>query len=112
MSEQQQQPPGAKVEQAGASAPASSSLFPETFGMTPAIIAAYEAFYRDLPELAKTHTGLWVAYAGPRRLGFGKTKTELIQRYRAQGLGLDDFLVTLVQAVNPDVGPEADVEVT
>jgi hypothetical protein len=58
---------------------------------------ALDAFHRDLPELLQTKPGAWVAYAGARRLGFGKTKTELYQRCFAQGLQRGKFIVRRVE---------------
>jgi hypothetical protein len=100
-----------KVEQAAQGTPAAPLRFTRPKGMSAARYAAYEAFYRDLPELAKTHRGLWVAYTGDRRVGFGKDSTELYQRCLAQGLKRGDFLVQKVEPINYEVGPEGDVEV-
>ncbi len=37
-----------------------------------------QAFYRDLPELLKKHSGKWVAYHGDECFGVGRTETELL----------------------------------
>jgi hypothetical protein len=71
--------------------------------MSPAVVAAYEAFRRDLPQLLQTHPGKWVAYSGDRRLGFSNTKSELYLTCLAQGLPRGEFLVTCVE-------PETDIE--
>jgi hypothetical protein len=51
------------------------------------------AFYRDLPELLKTHCRHWVAYQGDELMGFASTQTELFQRCLRRGLKEHEFLV-------------------
>jgi hypothetical protein len=55
------------------------SSLPEA--ISPDIMRAQEAFRRDLPELLRNRrvSQAWVAYYGDRRIGFGKSKTELFQ---------------------------------
>src|SRR5258708_3037056 len=55
-----------------------------------------QAFHRDLPTLLKTHYRQWVVYSGDKRLGFGRTKTELYQKCLRDGLGPDQFRVRFV----------------
>ncbi len=38
---------------------------------------SFDAFYRNLPELLKTHYRQWVAYHGNECIGFARTETEL-----------------------------------
>jgi hypothetical protein len=66
-------------------------------GVPPMIVKSEAAFYRDLPELLKTHYWKWVAYHGDKRLGFAKTQTELYQRYFKQGLKEDEFVVMHIE---------------
>jgi hypothetical protein len=77
----------------------------EHFGMTPAVVAAYEAFRRELPQLLQTHPGKWVAYSGARRLGLGDTKTDLYQMCLSRGLPRREFIVDRIV-------PRGEVEVT
>jgi len=51
------------------------------------------AFYRNLPNLLKTHCGQWVAYHGDDCLGFGRSKTELFQQSLRRGLKEHEFVV-------------------
>jgi hypothetical protein len=62
----------------------------------PKIREALEAFRRDLPEMMKGHHKQWVAYYGANRLGFGD-KTELYQRYQAQGYDPEELFITTVE---------------
>ncbi len=52
-----------------------------------------QAFYRDLPELLKKHSGKWVAYHGDECFGVGRTETELYQKCLRHGLTEDEFIV-------------------
>jgi hypothetical protein len=54
---------------------------------------AQAAFYRDLPELLKTHLGQWVAYHGDQFVGSARTQTELFRRCVGCGLRESDFIV-------------------
>jgi hypothetical protein len=76
----------------------------------PMIQKSIDAFRRDLPELLKTHPGKWVAYHGDKRVGFGKTETELYQRCFALGLTRDDFIVGFTE--HGAFEPEEEIEVT
>jgi hypothetical protein len=66
---------------------------PEGITIHPLVVQGTEAFYRDLPELLKTHYWQWVAYSGDRRLGFGRTQTDLYQRCVRQGHKPGEFVV-------------------
>jgi hypothetical protein len=77
------------------------SSLPEA--ISPGIARAQEAFRRDLPELLKNRTATqpWVAYHGNRRIGFGKTKTELFQDCLRQGLRRGEFIVRCIESELP-----------
>jgi hypothetical protein len=77
-----------------ASAPPRGQTLPP---IAPHIQEALDAFRRDLPELLQKKPGAWVAYAGARQLGFGKTQTELYQRCFAQGLQRGKFIVRCIE---------------
>lgn len=77
--------------------------------VVPGIQASINAFRRDLPELLRTHPGKWVAYHGDRRVGFGKTQTELYQRCFSLGLTRDDFIVGFTEAGCFEPDEEIDV---
>jgi hypothetical protein len=62
---------------------------------------AEEAFLRDLPQLLKERPGQWVVYRGAERLGFGTTKTALLQQCYAQGFREDELLVQKIQSEIP-----------
>jgi hypothetical protein len=72
------------------------------------IVKSAAAFYRDLPELLKTHYWRWVAYHGDARLGFSKTQTDLYLRCLKQGLKEDEFVVLHIepQALHDNDGLE------
>lgn len=55
-----------------------------------------DAFYRDLPQLLKTHNWKWVAYHGDKLIGVGRTQTELYKKCLRDGLKEDEFIVRLV----------------
>jgi hypothetical protein len=63
----------------------------------PAVPAMFQrsldAFYRDLPELLKSHCGRWVAYHGDQCLGFARTQTELHLECLRRGLSEEEFTV-------------------
>jgi hypothetical protein len=77
----------------GSSTPSDPDEIPWT--ISPAMRAAQAAFLRDLPRLLKERPGQWVAYLGDKCLGFAKTKTELYQRYLAQGY--EEFFVDCIE---------------
>lgn len=68
----------------------------------PATRRALDAHRRDLPELMKTHYRQWVAYQGDRRLGFGRSQLQLIQKYLREGIPEDELLVLRVDYELPD----------
>jgi hypothetical protein len=76
--------------------------------ISPTVAQAQEAFRRDLPELLKqpSTARAWVAYHGGRRVGFGKTKTEVFQECLRQGLRRGEFIV---RAVEPEVSHDIDL---
>ncbi len=76
----------------------------------PMIQQSIDAFRRDLPKLLKTHLGQWVAYHGDKRIGFGKTETELYQEGFRRSLTRNDFIVGFVEEGAFD--PEEEFEVT
>jgi hypothetical protein len=63
----------------------------------PIIQQSLEAFRRDLAQLLRERPGQWVAYSGDRRLGFGRTKTELYQECLRQGYDPEQFVVDLIE---------------
>jgi hypothetical protein len=62
----------------------------------PVIVRSQIAFYRDLPELLRTNDRQWVAYHGDKRIGFGRTETELYNRCLRLGLDPNEFVTLLV----------------
>jgi hypothetical protein len=66
-----------------------------------AIHEAVAAFRRDLPGLLGTHRGRWVAYRGGRRIGFGDSKTLLLQYCYAAGHRDEELFVAKVQPELP-----------
>ena len=54
------------------------------------------AFYRDLPQLLKTHYWKWVAYHRDQLIGVGRTQTELYKRCLRDGLKEDEFVIRFV----------------
>lgn len=86
------------------------SSLPEA--ISPEIARAQEAFRRDLPELLKNRKASqpWVAYHGDRRIGFGKSKTDLYQDCLRQGLRRGEFIVRAVESELPhDIDLSRDV---
>jgi hypothetical protein len=58
---------------------------------------AYEAMWSAVPELRAKKQGEWAAYRGPELLRIGRSKTEVGQWCRAQGLSLEDFIVLFIE---------------
>jgi hypothetical protein len=78
--------------------------------IAPIILQSWAAWRRDLPELLKTHPGKWVAYHGDQRMGFGRTKTELVQKCLRSGLEIGQFLVlTVEREIENDVELPLDI---
>jgi hypothetical protein len=63
----------------------------------PVIRAATEKFERDLPQLMKDRRGQWAIYHGAGLLGFGGTKTDLIQACYARGYPDDGLYVVKIE---------------
>src|SRR4051812_2775854 len=61
------------------------------------VAAAREQYLTDFVELLAHRTAhpteRWVAYHGRERIGYGTSKTELVQACRGRGLALGEFLV-------------------
>jgi hypothetical protein len=72
--------------------------------ISPMIQRCQEAFRRDLPELLrmKSRNRQWVAYHGDKRIGFGRTKTELYQQCLRAGLRRGEFVVRAIEPEPPD----------
>ena len=68
-------------------------IAPETLDI---LHRSVDAFYRDLPELLNEHERQWVAYHDDRRLGFGRTESELIQHCKRSGLNTDEVFIMVV----------------
>jgi hypothetical protein len=66
-------------------------------GVLPIIRAAVEIFNRDLPELMKNRRGQWVIYHGEELLGFGGTKTDLLQACYARGYPDEELYVVRIE---------------
>jgi hypothetical protein len=79
----------------------------------PMIQRSIDAFRRHLPELLKTHYGKWVAYNGDRRIGFGRTQTELYEECFRRGLSRGEFVVCGIEsgAFDPDEEIEIPMDV-
>jgi len=58
---------------------------------------AVRTFEAELPEMLKTHPREWVAYHGARRVGFGRSKTEVLKECMEQGIRYEQLLVRMVQ---------------
>ena len=54
---------------------------------------AQDAFYRNLPELLKTHNRQWVAFRGDQLIGFASSQTDLYERCIRRGLKDDEFVI-------------------
>ena len=80
---------------------------------SPMIQKSIDTFRRDLPELVKTHNGKWVAYYGNKRIGFGRTETELYEEGFRRGLTRHEFVVFGIEpdAWNPDEEIECSLDV-
>lgn len=61
--------------------------------LSPLWAQSEDAFYRNLPELLKTHCRQWVAYHGDECIGFARTQTELHERCLRRGFKEDEFIV-------------------
>jgi hypothetical protein len=68
----------------------------EPLPVHPLLTQGEDAFYRDLPELLKTHDHQWVAYSGDRRLGFARREADLYERCVRQGYKLGEFAVMAI----------------
>jgi hypothetical protein len=65
------------------------------------------AFRRELPGLLSKHHRKWVAYHGDRLLGFGRSKTKLIQQCLRQGIPDEELLV---RSIEPEIAEDLEVE--
>jgi hypothetical protein len=67
--------------------------------VSPAMLRAQRAFWRDLPDLLKERRNRlkWVAYHGDDRVGLGKTRTELYHRCLGRGLRPGEFYIGRVR---------------
>jgi hypothetical protein len=67
--------------------------------VSPAMLRAQRAFWRDLPELLKNRRNhlKWVAYHGDERVGLGKTRTELYNHCLGRGLRPGEFYIGRVR---------------
>jgi hypothetical protein len=74
--------------------------------VSPEVRAARDQFRRDFPQLlahrATYPAEKWVAYHGETRLGFGATKSELVQMCLARGLRVGEFLVLGIDPASVD----------
>ena len=84
-------PPPAKSPEA-----ANRPMWYDESPVLPVIVQSQIAFYRDLPELLKSHSRQWVAYLGDQRIGFGRTGTELYRECLRRGLNPEEFVVLFV----------------
>jgi hypothetical protein len=64
---------------------------------SPILDAGDAAYYRDLPELVKTHHHWWVVYHGERRIALAKTHQEAYQLFKSQGLPRHDVVIACVE---------------
>ena len=76
--------------------------------VSPILRRSFDAFYRNLPELLKTHCRQWVAFHGDECIGFARTQTELYQRCLRQGLKEDEFEVLLISPMALDDRKDID----
>jgi hypothetical protein len=58
---------------------------------------ALQAFLQDLPRLNAERAGQWVAYEGPRQLGFAMHKHELYQECFRRGLQREQFVIFCIE---------------
>ena len=63
---------------------------------SPLYTQSQAAFYRNLPELLKSHKRQWVAYRGDECIGFARTQTELYERCLRRGLKEQEFYLRFV----------------
>lgn len=77
--------------------------------VSPRTREAHEVFNRELPRPLEERPGQWVAYHGPRRIGFASTKEEIYRACREQGLKDDELLVDCIEPPMGDIsfGAEA-----
>jgi len=69
----------------------------------PMLAQSLRAYFRDLPELLKTHRGKWVAHHGDEIVGFGRTERALYDKCFRLGLKEDEFLVSRIA---PEIAAE------
>ncbi|MFH1919252.1 MAG: toll/interleukin-1 receptor domain-containing protein [Planctomycetota bacterium] len=69
--------------------------------IAPVIREAAASFQEELPELLRTHRGEWVIYVGSERLGFGESKTELLQEWFGRGYEDKDVYVAKIEKHPP-----------
>ena len=65
--------------------------------VSPVILEAAEKFERDLPEMMKNRRGQWAVYHGAKLLGFGGTKTDLLQACYLRGYPDEELYVVKVE---------------
>lgn len=73
----------------------------------PMIERANQAYFRDLPEILKTHYRQRVAYHGDQRIAFGRSKTLLVQDCLRRGIPRGEFIV---YSVEPDARDEEELD--
>ena len=78
------------------------TLAPGLLPVPPGIQLSQAAFRRNLPQLLQTHYRQWVAYHGNQRIGFGRSKTKLIQECLRRGIPRDQFVVCSIEPESPD----------
>lgn len=66
-------------------------------GVLSVIREAAEEFERDLPDLMKNRRGQWAIYHGAKLLGFGGTKTDLLQACYALGYPDEELYVVKIE---------------
>ncbi len=70
----------------------------------PLIQAAAVQFEQDLSQLLKDRAGQWVIYHGAKLLGFGGTKTDLLQACYARGYRDEELYVAKIEEeINPSL---------
>ncbi len=70
---------------------------------SPILDAGGDAFFRDLPELLKTHPGWWVAYYGNERIAMARTHQEIYRLCEGRDI---DWSVLLIGCIESE--PECD----
>lgn len=68
-----------------------------------ALLKSAEAFERELSAMISDHSGEWVAFIGPARFGFAKTRAALIHACRSRGLRPGEFLVRRVELQSDEI---------